>query len=506
MIGDNGENRLFNYRPLFEFALGMMAGILLCSDIAPSVALIVAVILILIGCALMYFKKHRLAVLALAVLFGLGFAAVALPAEFAVGDGHISGIVCEVNENGGDRVVILERVILNGIGFNKRAKLSVNPKGSSTELKIGDRIEADAYIRLPNRRFSTYDERKSMLSKGVGCIAQANSLEVTGEHLLPAAELIHGIRASVENRIRDAFGDDSGMFTALLIGVRNELTDERAEAYRTSGTAHLLAISGFHIGIIVGAISLLIPKSRRIPKLLIILVFAAIYCTVAAYTPGIVRAAIMTVCLIAANAVERRPDMLSSLSLAAILILLFNPFQLYSLGLQFSFSAVFGIALFSSSVSRRLTAMHLPSALASAVSVCLSATAGTAVFQLRYYSSFTPYSLIANLFAVPAFSTIVILGAITVITAFIIPPAAPIIAILPRSILFAVEKLLSLVSRLPLASVEFSPPSAAACLIFLVLLFFMSEYVLRPKRKRLEMALPLLILFTFSYFVGIINA
>lgn len=505
MIGDNGENRLINYRPLFEFALGMMAGILLCGTVYVRLELVIVHLLALAGFALHLMNRRRLALIALAALIGFSAASIALPHDFKQANASISGVICEIEEKDGETLLTLDRVKLYGFSFNKRARLSVDG-AIAGELKIGNAIEANASVREPNRRFSSYDERKTMLSKGIGCIAEAREVAVTGEHGLPVAEFLHGIRSSVEQRIRLAFEDDSGLFTALLLGVRNELSDERAEAYRSSGTAHLLAISGFHMGIIVGAISLLIPKRRRVMKLIIILMFAGAYCTVAAYTPGIVRAAIMTACVLAANALERRGDTLSALSLAAILILLFNPFQLYSLGFQFSFAAVFGIAILGGSAAKKLRGIGIPAKLSSALAVTLCASAGTLVFQLRYYSSFTPYSALANLFAVPAFSLVIVFGFITTLIAFIFPAAAPIIATVPRAILFAVEKLLLAVSKLPLASVDLAPPSVAACLLYLLLLFAVSEYVLRRKRKRLEFAVPILILFTFSYLMGIIDA
>ncbi|MBQ4429308.1 MAG: ComEC/Rec2 family competence protein [Clostridia bacterium] len=505
MTADNAENRLINYRPLFEFALGMMAGILLCANVSYPFNIILAALIALLGCALMCFKRKRSAVFALAVLFGLSMASAMLPAEFSSGEARVCGTVCEIEHRENNTCLVLSRVKLNGEPFNKRVRFSL-ASAFHAQLKIGDCIEADASVQKPSRRFSTYDERKVLLSKGIGCIAAADSLTVTGEHALPVAEFVHGIRSAVDERIKYAFGEDGGIFSALLIGVRDELSDERSEAYRASGTAHLLAISGFHMGIIVGAISLLIPKRRRLLRFIVILAFASAYCTVAAYTPGIVRAAVMTACILGANLLERRPDMLSSLSLASILILTVNPFQLYSLGFQFSFSAVFGIALFSNSISRKLHGIRIPDKLSSAAAVCLSATIGTAMLQLRYYSSVTPYSLLSNLIAVPAFSAVVILGFITTLVSFIVPPFAQFAAILPRAVLFAVENLLTLISKLPLASAEFSPPSAICCIVFAFLIFTASEYVLRPKRKRLELAIPLLILFTFSYFMGIINA
>ncbi|MBR3299841.1 MAG: ComEC/Rec2 family competence protein [Clostridia bacterium] len=506
MTGFSGENRLINYRPLFEFALGMMAGILLCAEL-PFWAALAAAALSALGCALLFYRRlHRHAVFALAVLIGLFLAVIALPTVFTPGKCDLNGVVVEAEVRDGDTVLTLERVTLNGASFNKRARLTVNDGSSANayRFKIGDLITAEASIRMPDRRFSTYDERTAMLANGVGCIASASQVLVTGEHALPFAEFIDSLRNAAESRIKLAFGEDHAIFSTVLLGIRGELSSERAEAYRASGTAHLLAISGFHMGIIAGAVSRLISKRRRILKLAVVSAVAAAYCTVAAYTPGIVRAAIMTACLLASGALGRRPDTLSSLSLASILILAFNPYQLYSVGFRFSFSAVFGIALFSGSLSRAANSVRIPKKLASAAAVCIAATIGTLMLQLRYYSAFTPYSVIANLIAVPAFSAVVMLGAAAVIIAFIFPAAAQYFAILPRSVLFVTEKLLGAVSKLPLASIEFKPPSSAACLIYLVLIFILSEYVLRPKRKRLEFAVPLIILFTFAYVLGII--
>ncbi len=483
----------------------MMAGILLCANIPKRLLLPLVILFAASGCALAAFKRYRLALLALSALTGLAFAAIALPADFDFERARVEGAVCEIEAGEGESLLTLERAKLNGAPFNKRVRLKVKA-GSALAPRIGDIIEADAFVRKPDRRFGTYDERKSMLASGIGCIASAESFSVKGEHALPLAELVHGIRDAAEQRIRLAFGEDSGIFSALLLGVRTELSEERAEAYRASGTAHLLAISGFHMGIIAGAVSALVPKRRRVLKLIVVALAAGLYCTVAAYTPGIVRAAIMTVCVLASGALERRADTLSALSLAAMIILGFNPFQIYSLGFQFSFSAVFGIALFYRSFTEGLNKARLPSALASAISVCLAATAGTLMLQLRYYSSLAPYTLIANLIAVPAFSAVVMLALVCTLLAFVLPGAAQLAAIVPRGILFAVESALRLLSKLPLASVELSPPSSVCCLIYLVLLFALSEYVLRPFKKRLEFALPLLILFTFAYITGIIKA
>ena len=495
-------DRIANYRPLFVTALGVAAGILACGLLSGLGAALLAILALAIGTVLFIKKFRRTACFFAAVLFGLAAAFLGKPRTFAEGNYRVSGVVIQIDEGSEGIILTLKSASLNGNLLNKRVRLSVD---SLVLVNVGDKIEADAHCRMPQAG-TGLDEMKLRLSAGIGCIAQSGALRVVSHGHAPLARLSCAAREGVVKRIERAFGEDAGFFTAVLLGDKSELEAARISAFRASGTAHLLAISGFHMGVVVGVVGALVPKRKRGLRFGVTCAVMLLYCTLAAYAPGFVRAAIMTFFLMLSALLDREGDSLTSLSAALLLILAFNPYQLYSIGLQLSFSACFGIVLFSRSISTFLEKHRFPGKLASALATTVSALFGTFVFQLRYYSSFSPYTVLANLIAVPVFSLVVILGLLVTALCFISPPAAAFLAAAPRGLLFAIEKFLGFLSHLPLASMEFNPASGFCCLIWLAALFALSEYTLRSLKKRLALASVLFGIFTSVYVFGIIRA
>lgn len=497
------KTRIANYRPVFVFALGMMLGIAACGALENTGAILLAVLLAVCAGVLLILRSARIAVFVISIIVGLALAFLNKPAYFQVGSYPVSGTVVDSYKTDDGDVLVLKRCTLNGENYNKRIQLTLQ---DAPDIRIGDEVYAIADCRMLRSRTDQYSEYSSKLALGIGCVASADEINVLSSHNAPLTELTMSLRNSIKQRIDMTFGSDAGVFSALVIGVKNEVGEERYSVFKASGTSHLLAISGLHMSILVACVSALIPRRRKWLKLILLGAFMFVYCTVAAYAPGLVRAAIMMFAMLTADCFERQRDSLSALSLAAAAILSVNPFQLYSIGFQLSFSACFGLILLSRSLSQGLLRAHLPALISQPAAVCIAATLGTFPFQMRYFNSFTPYTLIANLIVVPLFSVIVITAFAVTIMAFISPGIASAAAIVPRSILFCIEKFLSLIGRLPFAEFTFEPPSMLCCVIWLVMLFAASEYTLRPRGKRAIYASGLLVLFTTVYFIGIIIA
>lgn len=497
------KNRIANYRPVFVFALGLMLGVAACGSLENTGVILLAVLLAVFAGALFILRSKRFAVFVISIIIGLSLAFLNKPKAFQAGNCSISGVVIDSYRSDDAAVLILKRCTVNGESYNKRIELLLN---DSPELRIGDEVSALADCRMLRSRTDQYSEYSSKLSIGIGCVASAREINVLSSHNAPLTELTMGLRNSIKDRIDGAFGSDSGIFNALIIGVKNEVGDERYTVFSAVGTSHLLAISGLHMSILVACVSALIPKRKKWLNLVLLGAFMLVYCTVAAYAPGLVRAAIMMFTMLAADCFGRQRDSLSALSIAAAAILAFCPYQLYSIGFQLSFSACFGIILLTRSLGKGISKAHVPAFIAQPAAVCLAAALGTFSFQMRYFKSFTPYALIANLAVVPLFSIVIITAFAVTVIAFIFPGIASAAAIVPRSILFCVEKLLSLHGRLPFAEFRFRPPSMLCCVIWLVMLFAVSEYTLRPRSKRSIYAACMMVLFTTVYFAGIIRA
>ena len=156
---------------------------------------------------------------------------------------------------------------------------------------------------------------------------------------LRARERIGGI-------IENIFPEDvQGIVRALVLGDRSELDEEEYEAYRRSGVAHLLALSGLHVGVfftLLCGFFMRLRLGRRAAFLLTIPLFG-FYALIVGCPPSVIRAGLMYIAAGAARLDGRPRDTLSSLSLAALLMLLYDPLLIGDGGFILSCTSVMGI-------------------------------------------------------------------------------------------------------------------------------------------------------------------
>jgi len=140
---------------------------------------------------------------------------------------------------------------------------------------------------------------------------------------------------------------DAGMYGALLLGDNSDMDEERERLYRITGLSHLLVISGMYIAMIGRAIYKLVRKFIGGFKIAVLcaVFFTYAYCIMIEGGAAINRALIMFIILMSANALGRTYDMITAMSVTAGILFMENPMLLKSVGIQFSFGAVFSIAI-----------------------------------------------------------------------------------------------------------------------------------------------------------------
>ena len=504
--GDNKSSKRFiNYRPLFEIAIGFMLGIAVCGLLsAYGILCFMAVIALAVGVELFVIRSKRMALFLIAVLIGLCLTNVNTPPEIDGGNYRFEGKVESVGEADayGRTKLVLRDVVISGISYPKKLQLTVK---IDSPLEVGDSIRGYADISVPQmtqtglgRRF---DERKYYLSQGIGLRGSVDNYVRTGRNTLPITQSLSKIRAEVESKCETIFDSDAQTVIKLVMGSQEADRDDRTQLFRKTGVAHILAISGFHMSVLVSFISGLLPKRRRWLRIGIICTVIATYCLFCVGSAGILRSAVMTSAMLIATGFERREDGLSAISLAAILILLFNPYQLYSISFQLSFAACLGIMMLGPGLNRVITGCRIPAKLG--MSTTIAATLATLALQMHYFGTVSTYALAANLVAIPIYSLILLMILIIIPIGFIWTPAAEILAYMPRSLIFVSDKFLTAVSNMPGAVLSFYSPSSLACVIFLIALFSISDYVLRPFHKKLGYFAALIIVFTVSALAGI---
>lgn len=244
--------------------------------------------------------------------------------------------------------------------------------------------------------------------------------------------LLGKLRLSIHQKISEAVqGDARDFLLALLLGERSPLSPSLWDSFRKTGTAHLLAISGQHIGMVAlvsffpifwflkrSSTLLLLTPARKI-ALLFSLIPATFYALLAGAPPSAIRAVIIAWLAFAALSSHRDFDLYSALAAAAVLILLFQPSALFHLSFQLSFLAVLSMALFSFSITgplNRSLRWLLYTAIASA-----AATLGTAPLVAYHFHQFPVGGILFNLIAIPFCTLILFLALILLPLSFLHP-------------------------------------------------------------------------------------
>lgn len=234
-----------------------------------------------------------------------------------------------------------------------RARLSI--AGEAGEIVAGDRLHIFASFRRPSHprnpgEFDFANFRRSqrelfeLHSRWPECVRVLGRADGYG-----GWRGLYRVRRFCQEQLARYVQDpQSDLAAAVLLGARDELSRERAEDFFLTGTIHLLAISGLHIGILACGLWWLL-RLFAVPRrwsLIAAAVLVVAYAVLTESRPPVIRAAILVVVFCAARLSGRRGSIYNTLALAALFLLMANPSVLFQTGPQLSFLAVATIAAF----------------------------------------------------------------------------------------------------------------------------------------------------------------
>ena len=217
--------------------------------------------------------------------------------------------------------------------------------------------------------------------------------------------------------------DVTGSISGMVLGLRHQTPEDIEEPFQQTGTLHLFAVAGLHVGIVARLLWIL-ATVLRLPKkwaTLLIVPTLLFYAAVTGLHTSSVRAAVMSGVLLGGFLVERKAFALNNLAAAAVLILCWDTNELFSVGFQLSFSVVAAIIVLTEPTfrflrrrfepdsflprslftARRRALNHSLSWLARAASVSFAAWIGSLPLMLWYYHLVTLSSVLANVVVVP---------------------------------------------------------------------------------------------------------
>lgn len=459
---------------MLALALGMLAGawLALHGTAPPPAWMRIAAA----AAGLASWFRGRLLVTGVAAGFALAGGALALALADRLEPGldgtriEFTGIVEDLPQPETRRLVFTMR-IESPQGLPTRARIAwYEPAGVPLP---GERWRFRAKLQRPRGVVNTGSASREMwlLRQRIGATGYASG-PGAGERLAAGADRLLDIRGRSAARIESAVSDPRAVavLTAITLGFRGGLDAKTRDALAATGTGHLLAISGLHVGLAAAAGGWLGAAlgrrfgARRRPArdwaALGALVFAFAYCVLAGMPVSARRAALMTGAGLAALVARRGGSLMAALGGALALVLATDPLAVIDPGMWLSFGAV--AAILAIVAGRRATAGRVNTLLRIQAALAVGLLACT----VAWFGRVSLVAPLANLFAVPWFSVLVVPAALAGVALGWIFPAAG--AWLLR---FAAEAtapalaLIETVAALPLASREIAAPGIIAVLL-----------------------------------------
>ncbi|WP_158964004.1 ComEC/Rec2 family competence protein [Chachezhania sediminis] len=347
--------------------------------------------------------------------------------------GSVEGRVVEIDRSASDAMrITLDQVRMARMRLGAeplRVRLSLH--GPEATFRPGQRVMTTANVSPPGGPVEPggFDFRRQSWFEGMGGVGYTRVavLTVAPPEEGQAGLWIYTLRMRISTAVQKTLGGQVGAFAAAVTtGDRSGIDQSTTDALRASNLAHLLAISGLHMGLLAGFIfGALRIGLAAIPWIALrwptrkiaaggALIAGACYLALSGGSVATERAYVMVAVMLTAVILDRRAISLRAVALAALVVLVLRPETLLGPGFQMSFAATIAlVAVFGSMRDRGITLVGHPlkGALALLVSSFV-AGAATAPVAAAHFNALAPYGLPANLLSVPVMGALVMPSAV----------------------------------------------------------------------------------------------
>ena len=223
-----------------------------------------------------------------------------------------------------------------------------------------------------------------------------------------------------------------GVANAMILGQRDDLSNDLMQAYSAAGAIHVLSVSGLHVGVICEALVLIFGflrkkgKKGKVGFFLIIFAVLWFYAFVTGLSSPVLRSTIMFSIILFARTFQRKHNSYNTVSSSAFCLLLYNPYFLFNVGFQLSYLAIFGMIYFQPKLnpiliidSKKNLLYRLGDKIWKVTTVAVAAQIATFPITIYYFHQFPNYFLFANPIVILLSSIVLIAGLIFVILASI---------------------------------------------------------------------------------------
>ncbi len=427
--------KLFNSRPIFVGVISLIISIITvgsCLMLKSTSALIFLVLLCLSFVTMLAFvvaylikrKFSKIISLVFSCVFiligSVGSLILLVPQNKELsGEQNIVGVVSGITNYSNSSVIELDDVKINNNPINCKISINCYGTGEST-LVEGKTVEIVTELVAVTKTYNNV----YYISENIGYTANCylTSIKVlSGDSKFDLRSYISKlVKQNLDKFLNET---NSAIAYSALFGIKDGMPTETYNMFSYAGIAHILAVSGLHIGFLVSVLSLVLKvlKCNKNVKNIILIALLVFYAYLCNFTASVTRAVIMSIVLLLSKSYAKEYDSLNSLSLAAIIILLFSPFSIFAKGFQLSFMAVFSIITLSKPIENVLAKIKCPEKLNETISMSLSVNLGLLCISAQHFNQINLISIFSNIIVIPIFSSCFCLMFLTSFLGLLLP-------------------------------------------------------------------------------------
>ncbi len=325
-------------------------------------------------------------------------------------------------------------------------------------------------------------------------------LPETNKSWLP--KFLNTIREKVLTILRNNIKGDkeTGLAEALLIGYKDDLDKTLVQSYTNTGVVHIIAISGLHLGLIYWLLlQLLKPMQRRKYtnwlRPLLIICGLWLFSLLAGAQPSILRSAVMFTCIVAGENLTKRTSIYNNLALSAFLLLCYNPYWLWDVGFQLSYSAVLSIVIFMQPIYNLFYIKNkLLDFFWKLNAVTIAAQILTLPISIYHFHQFPTHFLLTNFVAVPL-SSLILLGEIFLCLISFIPAVALFVGKILSWLIWIMNSYIEKIEALPFSLWDGLQIDTIQVILLFIFIAGISYWMLEKTKNGLKIGLSALLSF-----------
>jgi DNA internalization-related competence protein ComEC/Rec2 len=455
----------------------------------------IAVIILLIT------KNKKIIVILICLIISIGYVSILENKYSKISDMPIKEMVTIISDiqEKEYKKVCTAKIVRN----NKKILINIKMSQHIPSIKYGDSLYIEGEFKQPEeaRNYKGYNYKQYLKTKKI-----IGTVELEKAKILKSSNgsFIHNIQKYIKDTINGTLTDEEGnLLLAILLGDKDKLSEDIQESFKTSNLSHMLAVSGAHVSYIILGLTYVLQNSiigKKNGKIVCI-IFLLVFMAITNFTPSVTRACIMAVLTLFSGIIYRKSDVYTNISVAALITLIFNPYNLLDLGFQLSYGGTIGIIIFIKRIQEKKSNSKVINYIKQMALVSIYANIIIIPIMMYHFNTVSFTFIISNIMASPILGIIVITGFLFIITSITVKPLTSLIAIFIKPILSILIKISQICSKLPFSNILVVTPYMFNVISYYAIILYCIKSKKNNKCKIIICLLIVLILINFIIYI-----